>query len=227
MLWLLLACETPVPVESGPVVLGTLSASATDTTSGESLEVIADVVYGSAFGYDIDNGERGHQMMIYVVSDPEAKCSDVAKHLGGGGQSGSADWDPTPFDIPGECTLTLASPAYVPKGLAVTVAEEETTTDATLSLHCNDAAGEWIIGDTNERKDGWVYDGLIWQGHATAMSVAASGGEGEAYEWSVSANVWEGGYLYSVDHLSVPATGTVSGGGEAEYCGAMGSLPIF
>lgn len=227
MLWFILACETPAPAVAEPVNLGTVTASTVDGTSGETVEVTADVIYGAAFGYDKDDGKGGHNLMVFVVSDPKAKCSEVSTYLAGSGQGGSKDWDPSPFSIPGECTLTFSSPSYDTGGIDVSVTADEKTTDATVSLYCADPDGQWVIGDTNEKKDGWMYDGVVWQSHATSMSVAVSGGGGDAYEWSLSADAWSGGYLYNIDQLDVPGTGTVKGEGAAESCGAMGSLTVF
>jgi hypothetical protein len=197
------ACEKDDTGDVGGALTGSLAFE-----DDASAEVNAEVAYGYS---------AGDQALLYFASNPGATCADVATFLGG-----DNEYDPTPLFSAGHCNLSAVIHGFDPAG--VEFAGDELSTDVTWSLNCTIGEGVFQWEERGD-DDGYYWTGRWWVGGPSAWSLAASGGDGAAFEADVEMNDYHGSY--TEEFLNAGADGLVSGHVHPTWCGDLEGNPFF
>jgi len=208
-LLLLLACsgaDKSADDTAGADLLGTITAA----RGGEAATVSA----GSAWGF---NSATNGKAVFFLTASPDVDCGTVGEALGG---PEDPDWDRDEVFPPETCTV-FAYVDYLAEGVTWTDADP---VSATVSLSCTMDPGSWETSP--ECAEGVCYTGHYWQGTPTDFDLTLSGGDGEAFAWSLRMDGYEGQFTYE-ELEPAPASGRVEGAGAAGWCGEIGQTSWF
>ncbi len=210
-----LACSGEEAAKAADVMLGTITAE----RAGESgmLEV------QRAFTYQADG-----LAALFTTPHAEATCEDATAFLdNSSGGSGERAWEPNTVFVSGRCASFTVFQDYDAAGTTV----DDDVLGAIIALNCSMDEGEW---EYDEDEETYFYTGPYWQGSpksvdrgATApWSASLTGGSGAAATWTLEMHDYDGDWTYE-NLEEAPASGTVSGGGSAEWCSGFAELAQF
>ncbi|MBM4367888.1 MAG: hypothetical protein FJ102_16870 [Deltaproteobacteria bacterium] len=202
MIALLFACAPEEELDL-PQLLGTIEAR---ESSAE--------VWDSATYFFVDD----NHMFLYMSKAEGVDCHDVAEALDGGLYNASGD-GPDLLQPSGSCVLTADSTTW-DDGLSVSLAEGDVTAEVALSVNCW-MDGEWVVGD-----EGYVFDGMYWNGNPTAFSFEVQG-DSAGGSFEIEMENYEGKDPYDFDAPEYPGTGKVSGAGDVKWCDEFADTPFF
>lgn len=207
-LLLLLACTGGDKADdtAGVESLGAITAA----RGGES----ATVSVGSAWGF---NASTNGKAVLFLSASTDLDCATVGEALGG---PEDPDWDRAEVFPPETCTI-FAYLDYLAEGVTWTEAD---AVSATVSVSCTMDPGSWETSD--DCVEGVCYTGHYWQGSPTDFELGLTGGDGDAFAWSLRMDGYEGQFTYE-ELEPAPASGVVEGAGPAGWCGEIGQTSWF
>ncbi len=201
-LLLFLACP-PAEDADVPVLLGTI----------EARDSRAEVWDSATYFYASDD-----TLFLYMSIAEGVDCHDVANALDGGLYSESGD-GPELFQPSGSCTLTVNVPSWSGE-LSLELAEGDVTASAALSVNCW-MDGTWVVGE-----DGWIFDGLYWNGSPSAYTLDLEG-DSDGGTFALSMDSYSGKDPYDFEGTEYPGSGQVAGEGDMKWCEEFEDTPFF
>lgn len=160
----------------------------------------------------------GGTLISWMAANEDATCALAAAHLG----AGDDDPDPTDLYVPDACNLFLFG-AY--DGTSASVDQDSAT--VSIALNCTMGEGSFAWEETNKGW-AWVWSGRWWQGAPEAWTLDLEGGTGgdDPLVATLEMTDFWGSFTYE-DMTEDPATGSVSGTVQAEWCPDLAQASIF
>lgn len=180
-------------------------------------------VWDSSTYFYAETQSNGDMVMAILFSGAEdLSCADLAAAFPYSSSGELENYDPRPANVPGTCTLTLTDPKW-DGSLQASLAEGESTLEATISLDCFLEGGEWDDG-----ADGWAYspEAKKWNARPSAFELDIQGDEASGATWTLDMPTLEGKPYGSLEDYA-PITGSVSGSGDAPWCADLASSSLF
>ena len=167
--------------------------------------------------YGIDQGGR---VMLYLSSNPDLTCPMAAELL----STHDGPFDPTDYIVGGTCDFFIKKDEY--DGVEMTFTDDPFGR-AGWAINCFTGDGAFEFQDrTDGGDDGIYWTGRKWLGYPTVYSYTITGGNEEPYTLQLDLQEYDGGFPEEgLD--SYPATGSVVGTVEAQWCPDLGRTSSF
>jgi len=179
--------------------------------------------FGGAEGnVEIYNGfafDQGGVYISYLSSNPDTTCDAITDHL----QSHSGPYDPSDVLVGGNCDIYYKISSDYDGEYE---ASDDSFAAAGMAINCYMGEGGWVLETRDSDDTDYYWQGDHWQGHPTTYDLAFSGGSEFNYDFEIEMSAYDGNFIYD-DFDNDPASGTVSGTIELEWCPGLGTTPLF
>lgn len=208
MICLLIACAGDEGEADGPVVQleGTIQENVT------RIEGEVAIYHGFAF-------DQGGVFISYLSSNPESDCDSITDYL----QDHSGYYDPSDVLVGGACDIYYKISSAYEGEIA---ASDDPMVAAGMAINCYMGEGGWILETRDSDDTDYYWQGEHWQGHPTGYDLSLTGGDGSGYSLDLNMTEYDGNFIYE-DFDNDPASGSVSGTVELDWCPGLGTTPLF